>query len=282
MSGSINVRAEYALPADKPALRELFDLCFPGESGFSGWYFDNVWRSDNTLVIRQSGEIVSALQMLPMELEHGGDRISGCYIFAVGTYPNHRGEGLAGKLIQASFDECRRRGLDFSALIVQQSSLTDYYSRFGYEPIFTVRRSIIPAAPCAGEIVPVDKSHIPELDRVYRHSAEGLLFDSRSEARWSAQMDSYKALALRVDGAVTSYCFYDIRGGRLFAAEACGEHAEALVAAAAELEGKKEACMLTIDRDGIGEAIGCFMPLSRRAEQLRSSACGFYLNLYYN
>ena len=54
------------------------------------------------------------------------------------------------------------------------------------------------------------------------------------------------------------------------------------MAAAAELEGKKEACMLTIDRDGNGEAIGCFMPLSKRAEQLRSSALGFYLNLYYN
>ncbi len=282
MSDSINLNAEYALPADKPALRELFDLCFPGESGFSGWYFDNVWRSDNTLVIRQSGEIVSALQMLPMELEHGGDRISGCYIFAVGTHPNHQGEGLAGRLIKASFDESRRLGLDFSALIVQQSSLTDYYSRFGYEPIFTVRRTVIRSAPCAGEIVTVDQTHIPELDRIYRRSAEGLIFDSRPEARWREQMDSYKVRALRKNGQLTAYCFYDTRGGRLFAAEACGDHAEALVAAAAELEGKKEACLLTPDPDGGGEAIGCFMPLSQRAEQLRCSARGFYLNLYYN
>lgn len=282
MSDSINVRIEYALPADRGELRELFDLCFPGESGFSKWYFDSIWRSDNTLVIRQNGKIVSALQMLPLELEHGGDRIRGCYVFAVGTHPNHQGEGLAGRLIKASFDENRRLDLDFSALIVQQSSLTDYYSRFGYESIFTVQSADVHAAPCTGEIFKPDQTHIPELDRIYRQSAEGLLFDSRSEERWREQMDSYKVLALRKNGEITAYCFYDTRGGRLFAAEACGEGAEALVAAAAEIEGRAQARMLTPDPDGSGTVTGCFMPLSQRAEELKRSARGFYLNLYFN
>ncbi len=282
MKDSINLNAKYALPADKEQLRELFDLCFPGESGFSRWYFDSIWRSDNTLVIRQHGEIVSALQMLPMELECRGDRISGCYIFAVGTHPDHQGEGLAGRLIKSSFDECRGLGLDFWALIVQQSSLTDYYSRFGYEGIFTVQSVDVHAAPCTGEIFKPDEKHIPELDRIYRQSAGGMMFDRRSDVRWREQMDSYKVLALRENGEITAYCFYDTRGGRLFAAEACGEHAEALVAAAAELEGRAQARMLTVDPDGSGMVTGCFMPLSERGQRLRESARGYYLNLYFN
>lgn len=281
MSEYTNRRSEYAKPEDRLQLRELFDSCFPGESGFSRWYFDNVWQSENTLIIRQDGRIISALQMLPMALEHRGEKIRGCYIFAVGTHPDFEGKGCAGALLKASFDEARAQGLDFSALIVQKSSLTDFYSRFGYQPVFKVAHHDITPAAGNGETAALDISHIAELDRVYRQSTDGMLFDLRDTDRWRAQMDAYKVVGRFTDGRLTSYCFYDTRGGMVFAAEACGESADALVAQVAHVEGKTHAQMLTVTRDG-GEAIGCLKPLSDRAQALVCAADGYYLNLYYN
>ena len=281
MSAYTEFCCEGAKHDDKLQLRELFDLCFPGESGFSRWYFDNVWQNSNTLLIRRLGRIISALQMLPMSLEYRGETMRGCYIFAVGTHPDWEGKGCAGALLNASFDEARAQGLDFSALIVQKSSLTDFYSRFGYLPVFKVARQEVTPAACRGELTPLDISHIPELDRVYRQSVDGMMFDLRDTDRWRAQMDAYKAVGRFRDGRLTSYCFYDTRGGTVFAAEACGEDSDKLVADIACMEGKQRAQMITVTREG-GEAIGCLKPLSARAQEFTDAADGFYLNLYYN
>ena len=268
---------------DKAALNELFDKCFPGEQGFSRWFFDNMWQSSNTLLIRYDGKIISALQMLPLELEHKGETMRGCYIFAVGTDPSFEGKGCAGALLKKSFKICKDNGLVFSALIVQQSSLINYYSRFGYEPIFKVQRINVPANPACGSIVPLDSSHIEVLDRIYRQSTNDMLFDARSFERWQQQIEAYKVYGYQKDGEITSYCFADNRMDGFFAAEACGEDAIALVSGAAYKQGKTRAQLLTVcDESKPSEAIGCFLPLSAKAEEVKASSTVFYLNLYYN
>ncbi|MBQ2865912.1 MAG: GNAT family N-acetyltransferase [Clostridia bacterium] len=278
-----NTPVEYAHPNDRLALRELFDSCFPGESEFSRWFFDCVWSPETTLTLRIDGLIVSALQMLPMELEYDRQRLRGCYVFAVGTHPGYEGRGLAGRLLERSFEIGRSLGLDFSALIVQRSPLISFYSRFGYKPVFEVGSVELTPQPFDGETVQLDRSHIPEIDRLYRESVGGMLFDVRDTDRWRRQMDAYKVLGTYTNGRLTGYCFFDTRGGGLFAAEACGESARALVAGAAYKEGKKSAKMLTpVREEGGREAIGCLKTLSERAEKAALEAQRCYLNLYYN
>lgn len=282
MTDHRNIEVETASAGDREELQALFDECFPGEGSFSKWYFDNVWQSSRTLVIRRLGEIVSALQMLPARLELNGQLLEGSYVFAVGTHPHHEGMGYAGVLIRESFERDRGAGRDFSCLIVQQSSLVSYYARFGYEPIFKVQRITLPASRGEGRAEVLDSTHIDAIDAIYRADKADMLFDSRTRQRWEEQMDAYRAYGYYKNNELTSYCFADERMGMVFAAEACGRDARELVMAIAHERGKKECMMLIAPQDGNAEALGCFIPLSDRARALQQAADGCYLNLYYN
>lgn len=72
---------------------------------------------------RAGGETVSVLQTLDV----GGD----CVVTMVATLPEHRGQGLAGRLLRAALAEARERGRETSTL---QASLlgAGVYERIGY------------------------------------------------------------------------------------------------------------------------------------------------------
>ena len=79
---------------DRKGLEELFDLCFPGEKDFTHWFFQRVWKAENTLLYEE-GYIQAMLQVLPVQLRQGEFHGRGLYVYGVGTHPACRGKGLA-------------------------------------------------------------------------------------------------------------------------------------------------------------------------------------------
>jgi GNAT superfamily N-acetyltransferase len=80
------------------------------------------------------------------------DNDDDCEVYFVATLPDHRGRGLARRLLQRALIDARDRGLAFSSL---QATKMGYpiYERLGYEPICTLemweRRGSRRAAPAA-------------------------------------------------------------------------------------------------------------------------------------
>ena len=79
---------------------------------------------------RVDGEPASVLGTL----DEGDD----CGIYLVATLKEHRGKGLAGRLLHVALAEARERGLRTSSL---QATKLGYpvYERLGYEPICTLQ-----------------------------------------------------------------------------------------------------------------------------------------------
>lgn len=61
-----------ARPEDKAAVMEVYRACFPGEEGFCRFFFDNVYRPDNTLVCRVEGKLAASVQLLPVVCASAG------------------------------------------------------------------------------------------------------------------------------------------------------------------------------------------------------------------
>ena len=122
----------YAVPDEKEIILNLFNTCFPGESKFANWFFDKVYKTENTLVYDDNGKIIAALQMIPVRLTDGNNEYTSSYLYGVGTLPEYRGKGIMAKVINYSFEIDRKKGTDYSILIVQEQSLLDYYNRFGF------------------------------------------------------------------------------------------------------------------------------------------------------
>ena len=132
----------FAEERDTSAVRALFDQCFPDESGFNAYFFDRLYRPEQTLLYEQGNTLCAMVQMLPYQLFIGGTEGTATYIYGACTHPEHRRKHFMAQLLEASFEEDRRRGRCASLLIPQEEWLFQFYRPFGYIPVFGLERKI--------------------------------------------------------------------------------------------------------------------------------------------
>lgn len=114
---------------DFDGVKKLWTLCFDDEEEFVEWNFKNNYSKKNTFVAECDGEIVSALQSVPFELEVKNSVISAEGVWGVSTHPSHRGKGYARALFEYSLPKLRSRGCEISGLV---SAVGGMYEKFGY------------------------------------------------------------------------------------------------------------------------------------------------------
>jgi predicted acetyltransferase len=120
----------------KPALKEMWKLCFPTDTRiFIDFYFDKVYKNDETLIYFENGKTAAAFQMIPYTLKNGGHTAQAGYIYGAMTHPDFRRKGFMKNLLFAAFDIMRERRLDYTFLIPQEAWLFDFYAKFGYKAI---------------------------------------------------------------------------------------------------------------------------------------------------
>ena len=95
------------------------------------------------LMQTEGDELASALYLIDGELcGH-----QGYYLFAAATFKKFRGQGHMARLLKKAKDFANQNGKSFIALVPAESSLFDYYSRFGYQTAFYAKKQ-----PIADEI----------------------------------------------------------------------------------------------------------------------------------
>ncbi|MDR2232386.1 MAG: GNAT family N-acetyltransferase [Tannerella sp.] len=125
-----------AQPSDKQQVIDLWKIAFGDSDDFIRLFFDRVYRDEQTYVIRQNGQVVSALQILPYDMAFCGGTISAGYICGVSTLPSERGKGLMSKLMYQALEAMGQQGYDIAILIPATPSLFDLYGRFDFVSTF--------------------------------------------------------------------------------------------------------------------------------------------------
>lgn len=129
---------------NKEQVRELWERCFHDSGRFLELYFGRVYREENTLVGKEGGKVVSALQMLPYRMTYGSREIPVAYISGASTYPYARGKGWMKGLLLQAFGEMRRRGQLLSVLIPAEEWLFGFYHKAGYAEGMYYRPMVCP------------------------------------------------------------------------------------------------------------------------------------------
>lgn len=261
---------------DREQLLHLYRQCFPEDDiSFWDWFFAQVYRPENTLVLREQGKIVASLQMLPCKMKLKDRLFEAHYIYAAATLPAWQGKGLMARLLAQAAEEGLRRGQAFSVLITQEDSLMDYYARFGYQNRFMI--SDLPPLERLEEgtlrqrvAVPAD---IPALCSIYDRETCDYLCGQRDEAFWEQQLELFGtgARVAERNGQITAYAFADERG----VLEAAGADAAQLAGAIAP--GR---VWRTFPKDH-AHPMGCIRVLSEEFRAImEQNPC--FLNLMFN
>ena len=124
---------QYSEDKYKPYLKILWKLCFPKDTApFIDFYFDKIYKNDETLLCLENNQPVAALQIIPYLIKTANQTKSGGYLSGIMTHPDYRKQGYMNKLLQAAFDEMVKKGYDYAFLIPQEKGLINMYAKYGF------------------------------------------------------------------------------------------------------------------------------------------------------
>ena len=184
----------FAEKGDFPAVRALWETCFPDEGGFNDYFFAHFYKEKYTLLYLEGETLVAMVQMLPYRMTVGGLSREVTYIYGACTDPAHRRKGYMARLLERSFELDREAGRIASVLIPAEKWLFDFYKPFGYEPFFHISRREITCT--AGEREAprrLTSADVPALAALYDKLVPKCCIE-RDTAYWNAQLALFETL----------------------------------------------------------------------------------------
>ena len=141
-------------------LRSLWKAVFGDSDAFLDAFFSIAYSPDRCRYLTEGESVVSALYWFDCEYE--GGKLA--YIYAVATDPNHRGKGLASRLMQQTHAHLKELGYA-GAVLKPAKGLFPFYERLGYQTSGYIRRFTAQA----GEALPVKELPAAEFGQLRRN-----------------------------------------------------------------------------------------------------------------
>ena len=146
-------RIRLSTTADIPALRHLWTLAFGDGGAYLDNFFDTYYRPERMIVLEQEGEVLAMTAWFDTTFVLPGEGdYRAAYLYAVATHPDHRGQGLSGRLLAWADDHFRTLNIPAVTTVPATPSLHKFFAANGFRECFCHDEvSIVPAqstAPC--------------------------------------------------------------------------------------------------------------------------------------
>ena len=106
------------------------------------FFLDNHYKADNAVVYDSNGEVASVLFLIDGFMHIKGKDYPSYYLYAACTMKKYRGRGIMSEMLEFTKNIAFNRQKIFVALKPAEDSLYNYYSRFGYQPVFSKKKAV--------------------------------------------------------------------------------------------------------------------------------------------
>ena len=144
-------------------LRRLWQEAFWDPDAFLDGFFSVGFDRNRHHFIAENGIPVSALYWFDCELE--GQKLA--YIYAVATDQNHRGKGLARRLMTETHAILKNQGYAGAILVPGGQDLFAMYEKLGYRTVTTVSKFAAQQGSTPANLTPIDRAEFAQLRRQY-------------------------------------------------------------------------------------------------------------------
>lgn len=152
-------------PADRPALRALWQIVFGDSEDYIDGFFDRFLTPGACVVAEVEGKVVSAMYIIPgvTAYPYRKNTLSAGYTYALATLPEYRGRGIGTAVYKAASDAALQRA-DAACVLPAESGLYPFYEAAAGARAFSAVREarfqkseLAGISPCMGSRVPALK-----------------------------------------------------------------------------------------------------------------------------
>lgn len=116
----------------KEKLKEIWRECFSDSEEYTNWYFENIYKEEDSMVIERNGEIQGGLHNFRYNFQIGSSEGSVDYLVGIGVLPEYRGMGVMDNLLRRVFEENKKNGKKIVTLTPVNERI---YKKYGFEYI---------------------------------------------------------------------------------------------------------------------------------------------------
>ncbi|WP_131005293.1 GNAT family N-acetyltransferase, partial [Clostridioides difficile] len=225
----------YAKEEEIESIKEIWSYCFNDTESFMKYYFNDKYKSENTVVALDEGKIISSLQLNQYKLLLNSKVYNTSYVVGVSTLPEGRGAGYMNKVMKFTLNELYKKGQLVSILMPIDYRL---YRRFGYEHCYdqieyTINTDDLKNFKSSGKMIKSDLSQIDDLiriDRTFLNEVNGnVLKDEHYYENLFKEIQSEDGfLYIHEGNEKDGYIVYFLQEGKMFVRELFYKNIDAL------------------------------------------------------
>lgn len=245
----MNIR--YAKPIDKEQVVSVWNYCFEDGEDFVKYYFENVYDENNTIIIEENDEVLSALQLNKYTIDLRDNKYDVSYVVGVSSKPEVRVLGYMKHLMTYTLEELYKNGEIVSLLMAIDYRL---YKRYGFDHCYdqiqyNLRTDELLGFRLSSKLRKATFEDAETLSRIYTKAMESLNgYAVRDEAyfnRFIKEVSSESGY-IYIDEENNSYIAYYIQGDTFFVRELIYNNISSLKSMLAYIYNHNTQCKKTV------------------------------------
>lgn len=130
----VEITLRYAHNDDVQTLKNLWQICFGDRMRYIDAFFERMFNAENTVVSEVDGKLAGVVYLLERKLN---DR-KFLYGYAIGVFPEYRGNGICEKMLEFVKVKAEKEGCIFG-LHPANDKLTEFYKRIGLSEMYYLK-----------------------------------------------------------------------------------------------------------------------------------------------
>ena len=245
----MNIR--YAKPIDKDQIVSVWNYCFEDGEDFVKYYFENVYDENNTIIIEENDEVLSALQLNKYTIDIRDNKYDVSYVVGVSSKPEVRGLGYMKHLMTYTLEELYKNGEIVSLLMAIDYRL---YKRYGFDHCYdqiqyNLRTDELLGFRLSSKLRKATFEDAETLSRIYTKAMESLNgYAVRDEVYFNRFMKEVSSESgyIYIDEENNSYIAYYIQGDTFFVRELIYNNISSLKSMLAYIYNHNTQCKKTV------------------------------------
>ena len=245
----MNIR--YAKPIDKDQVVSVWNYCFEDGEDFVKYYFENVYDENNTIIIEENDEVLSALQLNKYTIDLRDNKYDVSYVVGVSSKPEVRGLGYMKHLMTYTLEELYKNGEIVSLLMAIDYRL---YKRYGFDHCYdqiqyNLRTDELLGFRLSSKLRKATFEDAETLSRIYTKAMESLngyaVRDKAYFNRFIKEVSSESGY-IYIEEENNSYIAYYIQGDTFFVRELIYNNISSLKSMLAYIYNHNTQCKKTV------------------------------------